>query len=80
MEELADKEIDLHHRIRQKQLQRDQNIIDLETERLSKSELQRRNSMFSGIDWSAIEIIEPGGYCWQPIVILTETSRRDDTK
>ncbi len=53
-------------RIQQKQFQRNQDIIDLASKRFSRSELQHRNSMFSGIDWSEVEISEPNGYNWQP--------------
>ncbi len=57
---------DLHKRVQQKQLHRNQDIIDLISKKFSRSELQRRNSMFSGIDWSEVEIFEPSGYNWQP--------------
>jgi hypothetical protein len=56
---------DLHKRLQQKQSQRNQDVADLESKRFSRIELQRRNSMFSGIDWSEVEICEPGGYSWQ---------------
>ncbi len=57
---------DLHKRIQQKQFQRKQDAIDLKSKKFSRIELQRRNSMFSGIDWSEVEIFEPIGYNWQP--------------
>ena len=58
--------LDLNKRIEQKQLQRNQDIADLVSGRFSRAELQQRNSMFSGIDWSEVEIFEASGYNWKP--------------
>jgi hypothetical protein len=58
--------LDPHKRAEQKQLRRNQDIIDMMSGKFSRSELQRRNSMFSGIDWSEVEISEPCGYNWKP--------------
>jgi hypothetical protein len=58
--------LDPHQRAEEKRLQRNQDIIDLMSGRFSQTELQKRNSMFSGIDWSEVEIFEPNGYSWKP--------------
>jgi len=58
--------LDLHKRAEQKLLQRNQDIIDLMSKNFLRTELQQRNSMFSGIDWSEVEVFEAGGYSWKP--------------
>lgn len=58
--------LDPHKRAEQKQLRRNQDIIDMISGKFSRNELQRQNSMFSGIDWSEVEISEPCGYNWKP--------------
>ncbi len=58
--------LDPHKRTEQKRLQRNQDIIDLMSGKFSRTELQQRNSMFSGIEWSEVEISEPCGYSWKP--------------
>lgn len=58
--------LDPHKRAEEKQLQRNQDVIDLMSGKFSRTELQKRNSMFSGIDWSEVEVFEAGGYSWKP--------------
>ncbi len=55
-----------HKRAEQKRLQRNQDIAELVSGRSTRTELQERNSMFSGIDWSEVEIFEATGYNWRP--------------
>lgn len=58
--------LDPYKRAEEKQLQRNQDVIDLINGRFSRTELQKRNSVFSGIDWSEVEISETNGYIWKP--------------
>lgn len=58
--------LDPHKRAEEKRLRRNQDFIDLVSGRFSRTELQKRNSMFSGIDWSEVEISEANGYTWKP--------------
>lgn len=61
--------LDLHRRAEEKRLQRNQDVIDLMSGRFSQAELQNRNSMFSGIDWSEVEILEANGHIWKPVAV-----------
>ena len=56
---------DCDKRAKQKQLQRDQDIKDLTSKKYSREDLQEKNSIFSGIDWSEVIIFEPNGYSWR---------------
>ncbi len=58
--------LDPYRRAEQKRLQRNQDVIDLMSGKYSRTELQQRNSMFSGIDWSEVEIFEANDYHWKP--------------
>jgi hypothetical protein len=58
--------LDPHKRAEEKRLRRNQDFIDLVSGRFSRTELQKRNSMFSGIDWSEVEISEANGYTRKP--------------
>ncbi|MCP4352101.1 MAG: hypothetical protein GY795_42095 [Desulfobacterales bacterium] len=62
---MENRKFDLHKRVQQKQYHRNQDVIDLISKKLSRIDLQRRNSMFSGIDWSEVEVFEPSGYNWR---------------
>jgi len=53
--------LDPHQRAEEKRLQRNQDVTDLMSGKFSRAELQERNSMFSGIDWSEVEIFEADG-------------------
>lgn len=61
--------LDLHRRAEEKRLQRNQDVIDLMSGRFSQAELQNRNSMFSGIDWSEVEILKANGHIWKPVAV-----------
>lgn len=61
--------LDPRKRAEQKRLERNQDTIDLMNGRFSQAELQKRNSMFSGIDWSEVEIFEANGYSWKPVAV-----------
>jgi len=52
-----------HKRAAQKQYQRIQDTSALDSHKISRAKLQ--NSVFSGINWFEVEIIEPSGYRWR---------------
>jgi hypothetical protein len=54
-------------RAAQKKFQRQQDTTALASQKISRAELQQQNSMFSGINWSDVEIIEPSGYRWRVV-------------
>jgi hypothetical protein len=56
---------DPNNRSDYKELQRKQDLSDLINKRLSGNALQKRNSIFTNIDWSEVKIFEPNGYSWQ---------------
>ncbi len=62
--------LDPNKRTEEKQLRRNQDVIDLMSGKFSRAELQKRNSMFSGIDWSEVEISEANGYSWKPALAV----------
>ncbi len=62
--------LDPHKRAEEKRLRRNQDFIDLISGTFSRTELQKRNSMFSGIDWSEVEIYEANGYTWKPTFVV----------
>ncbi len=57
---------DFHKRAEEKRLKRNLDIADMVSGRFTRTELQERNSMFSCIDWSEVEIFEATGYNWKP--------------
>ncbi len=65
MNKIKNLKTDPNRRSEYKKLQRRQDLSDLTNKRLSGKELQKRNSIFTNIDWSEVRISESDGYNWQ---------------
>ncbi len=71
---------DWRQRMDQKQRQREQDIRALMEKKITKRQLHKQNSMFSGIDWSEVTILEPNGYKWKATPKPnSDTSRQGET-
>jgi len=57
--------IDPNRRSEDKELQRKKDLSDLINKRVTGNDLQKRNSIFTNIDWSEVKIFESNGYSWQ---------------
>jgi hypothetical protein len=65
-------------RFQYKELQRKQDRLDLSRNHVSGDVLQRRNSIFTGIDWDEVEVFEQGGAsvdcgCYQAFLSLNKS-------
>ena len=49
-----------------KEIQRKIDLSDLINKKFTGSVLQKRNSIFTNIDWTEIKTFESNGYSWQP--------------
>jgi len=65
MKNNQDLKTDPNKRSEYKKLQREKDLFNLKNKKISRTTLQKRNSIFTGIDWSQIEIYEPDGYTWK---------------
>jgi hypothetical protein len=66
MKTVTNQNIDPAQWILEKYMDRERDLRDLIDKKKSRTDLQKQNSMFVGIDWSKVEIFEPDGYHWQP--------------
>ncbi len=60
---------DVEERFAEKESQRLRDRLAVERGEITADEMYKRNSIWTGLDWSRVTVIEPSGLTWKPVEI-----------
>ncbi len=64
-------------RFAEKEAQRIRDRLAVERGEITAREMYKRNSIWTGLDWSQVTVIEPNGRTWKPVEIANAPAGKE---